>query len=161
MAVNLLNSKDYDLHPLATIIDNCFALMQLFDSCLLQHVLREFNAVADLLAKDSIACSSGTVFFSSPPSHIAHAVFDDIAGIGRFKSKRPKWACRLVFLLFVSLALCCPCNQKKMRFYEHEGQLIQCENGGNPIPINNVLYKTFLIYLFIYLFERNVLNLLN
>lgn len=33
VAVNLINSSDYDLHPLATIIGNCGAVMQLFDYC--------------------------------------------------------------------------------------------------------------------------------
>lgn len=68
IAVNLLNSSCYDLHPLATIVGNCHALMQLFASCSIQHVLREQNTVADLLAKDSINLFVGTVFFNSPCS---------------------------------------------------------------------------------------------
>lgn len=58
------------------------ALMQLFDYCNLSHIHRERNAVADILAKDSIGISRGTVFFNSPPAHLAHVVFEDIAGNG-------------------------------------------------------------------------------
>ena len=80
IAINLLNSTDIDLHPLATIINNCHAIMHLFDACRIQHVHRECNFVADALAKDNSGFAHGTTFFGSPPSHIARLVFDDLSG---------------------------------------------------------------------------------
>lgn len=80
VAVNLINSVDHDLHPMATIIGNCRFLMQLFYSCHLSHIHRERNAVADILAKDSLSQQRGTLFFDSPPAHIAQTAFGDITG---------------------------------------------------------------------------------
>lgn len=78
IAVTLLNSSDFEL---ATIIDNCRALIQLFDYCTtIQHAHRERNIVSDLLAKDGINLPGGTMFFTSLPTHISQAVFEDISG---------------------------------------------------------------------------------
>lgn len=68
IAIALLYSADIDLHPLATIVGNCRALMQLFETCRFQHVYRECNFVADALAKTSITLTRGTTIFSSPRS---------------------------------------------------------------------------------------------
>lgn len=85
VAVNLINSVDHDLHPMATIIGNCRFLMQLFDSCHLSHIHRERNAVADIMAKDSLSQQRGTLFFDSPPAHIAQTAFEDITGNCRMR----------------------------------------------------------------------------
>lgn len=42
--------------------------------------------VADLLAKDSLTNSHGSVFFRNPPGHMSAAVLDDIAGVERARS---------------------------------------------------------------------------
>lgn len=75
IAINLLNSTDIEPHRLVTIINNCRAIMHLFDTCRIQHVHRECNFVVDALAKDSSGLSRGTTFFCSRPSHIARLVF--------------------------------------------------------------------------------------
>jgi hypothetical protein len=51
--------------------------MQLFETCLIQHVYRECNFVVDALAKTSITLARGTIIFSSPPPHVSWLVFDD------------------------------------------------------------------------------------
>lgn len=89
LAVALLNSTDYELHPLATIINNCHGLMKFFDYCVIQHAYRERNTVADMLAKDGINMPRGTCFFTSPPAHTSQAVFEDITGVSRARFKGP------------------------------------------------------------------------
>lgn len=42
VAINLLNSAYHNLHAndaMATLIGNCHVIMQLFESCQLQHIL--------------------------------------------------------------------------------------------------------------------------
>jgi hypothetical protein len=87
VAINLLNSADYNFHAMATFLCNCHAIMQLFESCQLQHILHERNIVTDILAKDSISLPRVTALFTCPPTHVSHVVFDDIVGTGciRFK----------------------------------------------------------------------------
>lgn len=77
VAINLMNSKDYEFHSLVTIIGNCCAIMKLFESCHLHHVHHERNVVADILVNDNISHSRGTVFFRSPTR--VTDVLDDLA----------------------------------------------------------------------------------
>lgn len=71
VVVSLIHFDDQDLHPLATLIDNCRILMRSFDHCNLHHLHHESNVVADLLVKDNIACSRATiyVFWASSSPH--------------------------------------------------------------------------------------------
>lgn len=55
--------------------------MQKFGSCSLHHVHGERNTVVDILVKDSLSSSRGTVLFRHPPDHIIPAVLDDIADV--------------------------------------------------------------------------------
>lgn len=86
VVVNLIHSDDQDLHPLATLIDNCRILMRSFDHWNLHHVHRESNVVVDLLVKDNITCSRGTIFFGHPPAHIVVVVLDNIDGVEKSRS---------------------------------------------------------------------------
>ncbi|KAK9913131.1 hypothetical protein M0R45_036955 [Rubus argutus] len=81
VAINLLCFQDYDLHPLATLLDNCQAIMRRFNFCSLQHVHREQNIVVDILEKDSISSTRGTLLFRNPPVHTIPAILDVIAGV--------------------------------------------------------------------------------
>lgn len=85
LAVNLLVSHDYDLHPLATLLDNCHSIMQRFESCSIHHVHREKNVVADILAKDSISSARGTRLLRHPPAHLIPAILDDITGVAQVR----------------------------------------------------------------------------
>lgn len=87
IAIHPLNSTDYNPHHMATLLGNCVAIMKLFESCRVQHILRERNTVADILAKGRLSLPRGTVFFTCPPASASHAVFDDIAGTGRIRFK--------------------------------------------------------------------------
>lgn len=73
--------------PLATFIINCF------DFCTLIHVHHEMNTCADLLAKDSISCSSGTAVFRHPPYHIFAYVLYEIASFERARSFSLSFSC--------------------------------------------------------------------
>lgn len=82
----LIHFDDQDLHPLATLIDNCRILMRSFDHCNLHHVHHESNVVVDLLVKDNITCSRGTMFFGHPPVHIVVVVLDNVDGVEKVRS---------------------------------------------------------------------------
>jgi hypothetical protein len=57
--INLLQSENLYLHHLGTLLLNCKVLMESFSSCSLKHIHREWNAVADCLAKRSLDQSLG------------------------------------------------------------------------------------------------------
>ena len=82
-AILLINGRDHDLHPFGTLITNCQWLMEKFDHCMLYHIYRERNVVADSLAKSSILGATGLHILTEPPTHIDHMLKDDSAGIGR------------------------------------------------------------------------------
>ncbi|KAL5817622.1 hypothetical protein ACOSQ3_026000 [Xanthoceras sorbifolium] len=69
-AVELLLSDFSEDHPLLTLLFNCRSLIQGCWVCVVQHVFRERNRVADKLANLGQDMGLEVVFFKEPPSSI-------------------------------------------------------------------------------------------
>lgn len=82
LAVSLMSSENLEFYPFASLVHNCRTLMRSFAFCSLNHVHRERNFAADLLAKDSVTSSRGTVFLRHPPAHLVQTLLDDMIGVG-------------------------------------------------------------------------------
>ncbi|PRQ31855.1 putative ribonuclease H-like domain-containing protein [Rosa chinensis] len=81
--INLIQSKDIDLHPLGTLILNCRSLMNHFESCSIKHIHRERNMVADILAKHSLDNELGVCRMDTNPPFMNQVLMDDIDGLVR------------------------------------------------------------------------------
>lgn len=85
-----------------------FKVIKIYFVC---HAHHKRNVVADILAKDSISNSSGTMFFLNPPAHLILSILDGIAG--SLERLMPRlWVNSLVYF-FASLLMGFPCNQKQ------------------------------------------------
>ncbi|KAL6202993.1 hypothetical protein ACLB2K_026697 [Fragaria x ananassa] len=84
--INLLQGTGVELHLLETLVLNCRTLLQQFDSIQVNHIHRERNTVADILAKNSIMNAHGICYFQEPPVIVIEALLHDIADFARSKS---------------------------------------------------------------------------
>ncbi|CAI0415399.1 unnamed protein product [Linum tenue] len=79
--VHLLKAAEFHFHPLVTILDDCYSLINRDWDISLHHSLREANQVADALAKEGHGCDPGERLWRSPPMHIAMMVDQDKRGV--------------------------------------------------------------------------------
>ncbi|GLT37826.1 hypothetical protein SLA2020_121150 [Shorea laevis] len=80
VAVTLLNSNYINFHPLATLLDDCRALLCQIPEVHLHHIYREANSVADLLAKMGTTLASSFVILEHCPTDICNMYFLDVMG---------------------------------------------------------------------------------
>ncbi|KAL5732765.1 hypothetical protein ACOSP7_032114 [Xanthoceras sorbifolium] len=76
-AVELLFSEFSEEHPLFILLNNCRSLIKGCWVCLVQHVYRERNRVADRLAALGQDLGLEAVFFKDPPSSIVNIFIED------------------------------------------------------------------------------------
>ncbi|CAL8153084.1 unnamed protein product [Prunus armeniaca] len=70
-------------HPLASLIASCCAMVRQFGVCVLSHIYRERNDVADCLAKWSHDLDLGLCVLDAAPSWIGALLVDDLLGVPR------------------------------------------------------------------------------
>ncbi|KAK0586151.1 hypothetical protein LWI29_001876 [Acer saccharum] len=81
IAVGLLTNSTHACHPLFSIIQSCKGLMSNKWCCIIRHVYREGNRVADGIAKLGHSLGLGITFFSDPPPQIFDYLEDDYTGL--------------------------------------------------------------------------------
>ncbi|CAL2242056.1 unnamed protein product [Prunus armeniaca] len=77
------NSNILGLHPLATLLSSCWELMHQIDKCVVKHVYREKNMIADCLAKGSFNFDLGLVSFADIPRSVGTHLEEDLMGVHR------------------------------------------------------------------------------
>ncbi|BFG33611.1 hypothetical protein CerSpe_198850 [Prunus speciosa] len=74
-------------HPLAGVISNCREVMNRFDCCVLRHIYRETNGVADCLAKWSYNVDLGLYTFEiQVPTWVGSFLMDDMLRVPRTRA---------------------------------------------------------------------------
>ncbi|BFG33690.1 hypothetical protein CerSpe_199640 [Prunus speciosa] len=82
--VHLIQSPDIiKFHPFAGVICSCKDYMEKIDNCVLRHIYREKNCVADCLAKSSYNGDLGVHLYDNAPEWVGRSLADDIAGVHR------------------------------------------------------------------------------
>ncbi|KAL7194655.1 hypothetical protein ACSBR1_034980 [Camellia fascicularis] len=77
---NLIFGKISEQHPLSNLIFDCRFLMAQLEISDIEHIYREINACADLLANKGIKLEEGLHIFISTPSCIVKQLVDDARG---------------------------------------------------------------------------------
>jgi ribonuclease HI len=85
VAVDLINSSTTSNAFLSTVVDDCRYLLERFELRSLNHIFREANGYADLLAKAGCAQQSDFVFFLNAPAHVLEALAFDVSHATRFR----------------------------------------------------------------------------
>lgn len=76
------NSNILGLHPLA-LLSSCWELMHQIDNCVVKHIYREKNMVADCLAKGSFNFDLRLVSFADIPRWVGAHLEEDMTGVHR------------------------------------------------------------------------------
>ena len=79
--INPMNVINMTSHPYSALINDCRYLIQAFEEARLQHVHRESNFSADLLAKEGNKIIGSYVSFNSPPLFVVSQLLADILGV--------------------------------------------------------------------------------
>lgn len=81
LVVELVNAPCCDPpHPLFSLISNCKAIMN-GGVCRIQHVFRESNSVADMLATIGVAKPLGIHFWDDAPDVVNHLSVNDLCRV--------------------------------------------------------------------------------
>ncbi|KAM5549518.1 hypothetical protein ABKV19_000773 [Rosa sericea] len=83
--VNLVNNGVDELHPLKTVIDYCLHIQAGFSECIISHVFREVNTVADALSRCNLSAEIGAIYFEQPPPQITSFLLDDLCEVLRYR----------------------------------------------------------------------------
>ncbi|GLU08869.1 hypothetical protein SLE2022_257530 [Rubroshorea leprosula] len=81
MAVRFIHEKREPDNLSAAILLEIRSLMQSFEACTLQHVLREGNTAADFLASLGHTAPPGLTIWDSPPNGLAKFLQGDQLGV--------------------------------------------------------------------------------
>jgi hypothetical protein len=68
-------------HPYGALISDCRSLIQKLEDFRIQHIFREGNATADILAKAGTKLSCPFVLFDYPPTFVINQVVADSWGV--------------------------------------------------------------------------------
>ena len=68
-------------HPRYSLIHSCLNLLHGNWLCLIRHVYREGNRVADCLAKMGHSLELGVTYFADPPSQVSGLLENDAKGL--------------------------------------------------------------------------------
>ncbi|BFG31197.1 hypothetical protein CerSpe_174700 [Prunus speciosa] len=84
VAVQLIHKADHlDCHPLAPLINSCCDLMKQVGDCVVHHIYREINCVADRLANWSHNLDLGVCVLDIAPPWASDLLDEDLIGIPR------------------------------------------------------------------------------
>ena len=83
--VQLLCTDNFTNHPNFSLIKSCTELVNGDWSCVVHHIYREGNALADGLAKMGHKMDLGVWFFDNPPAEIRSILVDDCRGFPCFR----------------------------------------------------------------------------
>ena len=79
--VNVLNKTTPVNHPLYSLIHSCKNLIDEDWQCLIRHVYRESNKVADYLANLGHSLELGVTYFEDPPLQVLGLLDNDAKGL--------------------------------------------------------------------------------
>ena len=75
--INANHAETMQSHPYSVLLDDCRTMIQHFEEAQLQHVVREGNHCADLLAKARNTSLLSFMYFRTPSSFVVRALLSD------------------------------------------------------------------------------------
>ncbi|GLT26417.1 hypothetical protein SLA2020_014840 [Shorea laevis] len=80
LVVQMIQGRKRTEGMASILFSDIFAMLNSFDSCIMQHTLREGNFAADFMASLGHSLLHGTVYYQAPPVGIGVILQGDIAG---------------------------------------------------------------------------------